>query len=141
MEYISKTHFVPSPCPHNQIDHTSNNNLIEFLSRPARKRIVECLCEALVEEGRQSDMGLGRKRRGRPHCSGATILASRLCISRKSVSRWLAGEMQSSNTNAWKILELGQEYVPDLLELILRDEIERHRLGAIRLLKGRGDGP
>ena len=85
-------------------------------------------------------MGLGHKRRGRPYDSGVTILASKLGVSRKSVGRWLAGEMQSSNSNARKILELAREYVPDLLELILRDEIEKHRLEVTGLFTGHGDG-
>ena len=118
------------------------DGLIEFLSRPARKRIVESLCGALLRELREEgNTGVGRKRRGRPFSSGSTLLASRLGLSRQSVNRWLSNVMQSSNTNAAKIVELARELIPETLEEVLYRDVDRHRAEVERLLKSHGGAP
>ena len=123
-------------------DHPqSKDSLIEFLSRPARMSIVQHLCEALVNEWNENvDMGVRINHGGRPPSTGAVLLASRLGVSRKSVDRWLNGEMQSSNRNAEKLLWLGLEYIPDLLIEVLWESVEIHRKEVQALLIGHRDG-
>jgi len=50
-------------------------------------------------------------------------------VSRKSVGRWLAGEMQSCNVNAEKLLNLAIIYMPEVVRRVLLEDLERHRLG------------
>ena len=123
-------------------DHPqSKDPLIEYLSRPTRMLIVQHLCEALVNEWNENvDMGVGLNHGGRPPSTGAALLASRLGVSRKSVDRWLNGEMQSSNSNAEKLLWLGLEYIPDLLIEVLWESVEIHRREVQALFIGHGDG-
>ena len=124
-------------------DHPqSKDPLIEYLSRPTRMLIVQHLCEALVNEWNENvDMGAaGLNHGGRPPSTGAVLLASRLGVSRKSVDRWLNGEMQSSNRNAEKLLWLGLEYIPDLLIDVLWESVECHRKEVQALLIGHRNG-
>ena len=110
-------------------DSQSVTNIVEFFSRPARKKIAEKLCYVLQEEQRKNnDMGVGPKKRGRPPVTGGSILASLLGVSRKSVGRWLAGDMQSSNVNAGRLLDLALLYDPETLKEVLFWDLERHRV-------------
>ena len=121
--------------------YTRFEKLIEYLSRPARMLIVQHLCEALVKEWYENvDTGVGLNHGGRPPSTGAVLLASRLGVSRKSVDRWLNGEMQSCNRNAEKLLWLGLEYIPDLLIEVLWESVECHRKEVQALFIGHGDG-
>ena len=60
--------------------------------------------------------------------SGVTLLSTLMGVSRKSVGRWLGGEMQSCNDNATRLLELASNYIPEKLEKVLREDLERHRV-------------
>ena len=120
-----KSHPPQLPFTKNKKEPT-DEGIIEYLSRPARGKLVFELCRSLIDIDKENQT---RKReRGRPPVSGVTILASLLGVSRKSVGRWLAGDMQSSNVNAGRLLDLALLYVPDVLEEVLFEDLERHRV-------------
>jgi len=115
------------------------NNTVEYLSRGARRQIVESLCRYFLgEELKKRDMGVVRNTRGRPPISGITILSSMLGVSRKSVGRWIAGEMQSSNVNAERLLKLALDVIPEVLRNILYEDLTCHRFEIEGLLSGIG---
>ena len=133
---------VSSPCNIIHANPPPIVGLVEFLSRQTRKKIVESICEALLKEMREiGNTGMKHKKRGPPFSSGATLLASRLGLSRQSVNRWLNNEMQSSNSNAIKILDVAMEYIPDTLKEVLHQDVERHRIEVERYLMSHGDAP
>lgn len=81
-----------NPIPH--------DGILEYLSRPARRKITKTLCQKLVDNNEQlfEYQSLVRKR-GRPDYRGMSLLAARWGISRKTVSKWINQEMQGSNEN------------------------------------------
>jgi len=127
--------------PHEQVLESSAffKGIIEYLSRPARRKIVQALCKALVEEDETGITGVRHKRRGRPPTSGSTLLAARLDISRQSITRWLNNEMQSSNSNASKVLSLARELIPEALAEILQRDVKRHISEVEEIIKSHGD--
>ncbi|GAF89662.1 unnamed protein product, partial [marine sediment metagenome] len=76
-----------------------------------------------------------------PPISGVTLLSTLMGVSRKSVGRWLGGEMQSCNDNAARLLELASEFIPENLEKVLRADLERHRVEVKVYLRSMGVGP
>ena len=103
-----------------------DEGIIEFLSRPARAKIVNHLCQTLISEYSRS-IQQNERRRGRPPHSGVVFLSSTLGVSRKTVRRWVSGEMQSSNVNARRLLTFAVEVIPELLEEVLVSDLRRHR--------------
>ena len=72
--------------------------------------------------------------------SGVTLLSTLMGVSRKSVGRWVGGEMQSCNDNASRLLELASNYIPGKLEKVLREDLERHRVEVEVYLRSMGVG-
>ena len=119
----------------------TNISIVEFFSRPARKKIAEDLCRVLLKKHLMDrDMGVGHNSRGRPPMSGGTLLSTLMGVSRKSVGRWLGGEMQSCNVNAARLLELAFEFIPGVLEDVLFEDLERHRFEVESLFRSHGGG-
>lgn len=119
----------------------TDEGIIEYLSRPARAKIVNELCSALLTDHHLFVEKNGRKGRGRPHTSGVCLLASLLGVSRKSVRRWIAGEMQSSNVNARRLLTFAVEFIPKVLEEVLVSDLRRHRAEVESFLYTHGGDP
>ena len=93
------------------------------------KKIVQTLCSLfLKEQNTLRNLGAGYNSPGRPPTSGVTYFSSMIGVSRKAVSRWLNGEMQSSNVNAERLLNIAAEFIPETLEKILLEDLERHKL-------------
>jgi hypothetical protein len=113
--------------------------LTEYLSRPARRQIVQALCRALVMEDEIGNMGMRHRKRGRPPTSGSTLLAARLDVSRQSIIRWLNNEMQSSNSNASKILSFAKDFIPETLFEILQGDVKRHIREVEAIIGSHGD--
>ena len=117
-------------------------SIVEFFSRPARKEITEYLCRVILKkELIDRDRGVGPNSKGRPPVSGVTLLSTKLGVSRKSVRRWIGGEMQSCNDNAAKLLELALECIPEKLGNVLREDLERHRAEVEYFLYSHGGDP
>ena len=124
-----------------QTQRPTNVSIVEFFSRPARKEITEDLCRVLLKKHLMDrDMGVGHNSRGRPPRSGVTLLSTLMRVSRKSVGRWLGGEMQSCNENASRLLELASNYIPEKFEKVLREDLERHRVEVEVYLRSMGVG-
>ena len=135
MQHISNTDDLINP-------PQSTHSIVEFFSRPARKEIAESLCKVILKK-QQMDRGMGvtPNSKGRPPVSGITLLSNLMGVSRKSVWRWLGGEMQSSNDNAYRLLELASEYIPEKLEKVLNEDLERHRVEVEIYLRTMGVTP
>ena len=56
------------------------------------------------------------------------------------MGRWLAGDMQSSNVNAGRLLGLAVLYVPGVLEEVLFEDLERHRVEVESFFRVHGGG-
>lgn len=119
----------------------TDEGIIEYLSRPARAKIVNQLCSALLTEYRSTVENNGRKGRGRPPVSGVCLLASILGVSRKSVRRWVAGEMQSSNVNAKRLLTFALEFIPEILKEVLVSDLKQHQAEVEFFIYAHGGGP
>lgn len=57
------------------------------------------------------------------------------------MSRWLNGEMQSSNVNAERLLNIASELIPETLGKILLEDLERHKLEVESYLGSMGVRP
>ena len=120
----------------------NSTSLVEYLSRPARKNIVENLCRHFLnEQNILRTLGATQNSPGRPPSSGVTHFASMIGVSRKAVSRWLNGEMQSSNVNAERLLSIAAEIIPETLHAILLEDLERHKLEVKVYLGSKGATP
>ncbi len=121
--------------------YSNATSLVEYLSRPARKKIVQCLCGVFLEQQTAlRNPGARPNSPGRPPRSGVTIVASMVGVSRKAVGRWFNGEMQSSNVNAERLLNIALEFIPKTLSEILIEDLERHRFEVEAYLGAMGVG-
>jgi len=113
--------FTDMPMAQNSLD------LATHITRDARHQLVRlCLASIRYE---YVDMPLTRKkRRGRPP-SPENRLATTLNVSPRTVRRWASAQdaIQSSDTNATKLVELAYTYNPEETSRILRGDAERYR--------------
>ena len=107
--------------------HKERPDLATHITRDARHQLVRlCLTSIRYE---YVDMPLTRKKtRGRPP-SPENRLATTLNVSPRTVRRWASGQdaIQSSDTNATKLVELAYTYNPKETTQILQGDAERYR--------------
>jgi len=96
----------------------------EFVSRGARKSLVELCIDALDKKQEEQEARLGA--RGRP--AGAALeLARRMKVTKRTVNRWLQDEFQSDNINVKILISAAYEIVPfPSIEKVLKDDYKRH---------------
>ena len=122
--------------------HSNAKSLVEYLSRPARKKIVQNLCGVFLEQQTMlRNQGARPNSPGRPPRSGVILCSSMIGVSRKAVGRWLNGEMQSSNMNAERLLTVASEFIPETLSEILLEDLKRHKLEVEVYLGSKGATP
>lgn len=109
-------------------------SLSEYLSRPARARLVQA-CHSALQDRRRVE-GLSPR--------GATSeLASRIGVSSRTVERWLANGIQSCDINAEVILKITEDLMFQELTRILIEDLDSHTAAIFNLLvesRHGGDG-
>jgi hypothetical protein len=97
--------------------------MAEYVSRPARMRLVE-LCINAIEKEQEADEG--PKQPWRP-LAPTTILARELGVSARTIRRWLNAGYQACDVNATLILKVSMGHDPEGAIGTLKDDLEKHR--------------
>lgn len=99
-------------------------DIAEYVSRPARMRLVE-LCIAAIQE--QLDAEEEKQgRRGRP-VAATSVLAERMNVSTRTVNRWRKDIFQAKNMNVKLLLATALDLDVEGMRKILREDFRRHR--------------
>jgi hypothetical protein len=101
------------------LDAFSCTDVSEYVSRWARWRLTIACVDSLRERVRDKEGNV----------KGGVIgaFAIRVGVSRRTVQRWLAYDIQSCNVNAERIVELTLELSPVEARMILEEDLSRHR--------------
>jgi hypothetical protein len=100
-------------------------SLSEYLSRPARARLVLACHRAL--QNRRRDEGLSIR--------GATsILAGEVGVTDRTIERWISRGIQSCDVNAERILEVAMDLAPRESREILFEDLDVHSRATLDLL-------
>lgn len=101
-------------------------SLSEYLSRPARMRLVQA-CHGALRDRRRGE--------GLAPCGATSILASMIGVSTRTAERWLSVDgIQSCDVNASRILEVAEELAPQDLTRILIEDLDVHAGAILDLL-------
>ena len=100
-------------------------SLSEYLSRPARRRLVQARHNALRDKRREE--GLAPR-------AATSILAGLIGVSERTIERWVPGGVQSCDINASRILEVAEDLAPRELTRVLIEDLDNHTAAIFNLL-------
>lgn len=102
-------------------------SLSEYLSRPARMKLVKAIHSALEFEinekkriNRRSGAHIGRDHPSR-------VLGDLLGVHTSTIWRWVTGGFQACNINAEKVILLAFKHCPEIAVQILYEDLEIHK--------------
>lgn len=101
-----------------------HEGIAEYVSRPARLRLVELCISAIEEQIAAEETRQGKKYRGP---GAAMILADRLNTTKRTVNRWRRKDFQSRDLNVNLILSVAQGLDEEGMRRILIEDLARHR--------------
>lgn len=101
--------------------------LSEYVSRPARMKLVKAIHSALefeINEKKRINRKSGA-RIGRNHPS--RVLGDLLGVHTSTIWRWVTGGFQACNVNAEKVILLAFQHCPESAVEVLYEDLEIHR--------------
>ena len=101
-----------------------HEGIAEYISRPARLRLVELCISAIEAQIAAEEDRAGKKYRGP---GAASILADRLNTTKRTVNRWRGKIHQAKDINAKLLLSVAQGLNMEGMRKILIEDLARHR--------------
>ena len=114
---------------------------VEWISRPARKQLLELLHDEVAKECEAESREAKSKGKAHPRPNVNALVAAKIKVSEIAVVQMLKGDYACSNETLRKIIDSAHGYAPDKTKTIIAQDLEKAQAkiqAAIESLRNNG---